>query len=83
MTAVLTADASPVKIIITSFEWLVPLSGRSVFISSTPADFNAISAITIPIGAGDAHTKPNGLPIGTSNALLIASPHLALYWNSI
>ena len=60
-----------------------PLSGRSVFINSTPADFNAISAITIPIGAGDAHTKPNGLPIGTSNALLIASPHLALYWNSI
>jgi hypothetical protein len=39
---------------------------------STGEDFNARSAMTRPIAAGEPQKNPNGFPIGASNAMFSA-----------
>ena len=76
-TAVLTAEASPEKAMMTSLEWLVPLLGVIYLMRFTFADFKALSAITRPMAAGEPAMNPKALPSGALNAAASALPALA------
>ena len=67
---------------ITSLEWLVPISGVMYLVMETAADFTALSAITSPIAAGEPAMNPNASPSGVPKALWIAGPALAEKANS-